>query len=75
VLLAGGYEKNLGVGQTIEAELYDPATHTFHGFGCMAMRRAHCSGIEIQHFFSGFPKSVGRPSDKNTEAMEQMMLV
>lgn len=47
VLLAGGYEKNLGVGQTIEAELYDPATHTFHGFGCMAMRRAHCSGIEI----------------------------
>ena len=23
VLLAGGYEKNLGVGQTIEAELYD----------------------------------------------------
>ena len=29
----------------------------------------------IQHFFSGFPKSVGRPSDKNTEAMEQMMLV
>ena len=35
VLLAGGYEKNLGVGQTIEAELYDPATHTFEGFGCL----------------------------------------
>ena len=47
VLLAGGYEKNLGVGQTIEAELYNPATHTFNGFGCMAMKRTHCSGIEI----------------------------
>ncbi len=29
VLLAGGYKENLGVGQTIEAERYDPATHTF----------------------------------------------
>lgn len=24
VLLAGGYEKNLGIGQTFEAEMYDP---------------------------------------------------
>lgn len=47
VLLAGGYEKNLGVGQTIEAELYDPATHTFEGFGCLDRRRAQVSGIEL----------------------------
>jgi AraC-like DNA-binding protein len=46
VLLAGGYEKNLGVGQTIEAELYDPATHTFNGFGCLDRKRVHVSGIE-----------------------------
>ena len=37
VLLAGGYEKNLGVGQTIEAELYDPATHTFEATGITRM--------------------------------------
>lgn len=47
VLLAGGYEKNLGVGQTIEAELYDPATHTFEGFGCLDRRRAHPAGVEL----------------------------
>ena len=33
VLLAGGYQENLGIGQTYEAEMYDPATHTFKGFG------------------------------------------
>ena len=47
VLLAGGYEKNLGVGQTIEAELYDPATHSFEGFGCLDRRRTQVSGIEL----------------------------
>ena len=47
VLLAGGYKENLGVGQTIEAELYDPATHTFEGFGCLDRKRAHVSGIEL----------------------------
>ena len=47
VLLAGGYKENLGVGQTIEAELYDPATHTFEGFGCLDRGRAHVSGIEL----------------------------
>jgi AraC-like DNA-binding protein len=47
VLLAGGYEKNLGVGQTIEAELYDPATHTFEGFGCLDRRRTHASAVEL----------------------------
>ncbi len=47
VLLAGGYEKNLGVGQTIEAELYDPITHTFEGFGCLDRRRAHPTGVEL----------------------------
>ena len=47
VLLAGGYEKNLGVGQTIEAEMYDPASHTFNGFGCLDRKRVHVSGIEM----------------------------
>ena len=47
VLLAGGYEKNLGVGQTIEAELYNPATHTFEGFGCLARKRTHPTAVEL----------------------------
>ena len=47
VLLAGGYKENLGVGQTIEAELYDPATHTFEGFGCLDRRRAHPTAVEL----------------------------
>ncbi len=47
VLLAGGYKENLGVGQTIEAERYDPATHTFEGFGCLDRRRTHVSAVEL----------------------------
>ena len=47
VLLAGGYKENLGVGQTIEAELYDPVTHTFKGFGCLERRRTHASAVEL----------------------------
>lgn len=47
VLLAGGYEKNLGIGQTYEVEMYDPSTHTFDGFGCLNKRRVHGMGIEV----------------------------
>ena len=47
VLLAGGYKENLGVGQTIEAERYDPATHAFEGFGCLDRRRTHVSAVEL----------------------------
>ena len=47
VLLAGGYERNLGIGQTFEVEMYDPATHTFNGFGCLYKRRTHVSGVEL----------------------------
>lgn len=47
VLLAGGYEKNLGIGQTFEMEMYDPETHNFNGFGCLDKRRTHVSGVEL----------------------------
>lgn len=49
VLLAGGYERNLGIGQTFEVEMYDPATHTFDGFGCLDKKRAHSVGIEMDN--------------------------
>ena len=47
VLLAGGYEKNLGIGQTFEVEMYDPETHVFNGFGCLDKKRTHVSGVEL----------------------------
>ena len=45
VLIAGGHEKALGIGQTFPAEIYHPSTHSFEGFGCLDMKRslAHAS--------------------------------
>ena len=47
VLIAGGHEKNLGIGQTFEAEMYYPETHSFVGFGCLDRKRALFQGIEV----------------------------
>lgn len=47
VLIMGGHEKNLGIGQTFEVEMYDPATHTFTGFGCLDQKRVLLSAVEI----------------------------
>lgn len=47
VLIAGGHEKNLGIGQTFEAEMYYPETHSFDGFGCLDRKRALFQGVEL----------------------------
>jgi AraC-like DNA-binding protein len=47
VLLAGGHECNLGIGQTFEAEMYDPVSHTFKGFSCLDTKRTLASAQEI----------------------------
>lgn len=47
VLLAGGHEKDLGIGLIHSAEMYDPVTHTFEGFGCLDTKRAIFGGTEI----------------------------
>ncbi len=47
VLACGGANEPLGIGQTYPAEWYDPATHTFEGFGCMDMKRSNFSATEI----------------------------
>lgn len=39
VLVAGGNEKPLGIGQTFTIELYDPLNHVFEGYGCMEQKR------------------------------------
>lgn len=47
VLLAGGCEQPTGIGQTYTAELYDPQTHTFRGFGNMCQKRVLASALEL----------------------------
>ena len=47
VLIAGGCSEALGIGQTFTAELYDPATHRFEGFGCLDRKRTLASGLEV----------------------------
>lgn len=47
VLIAGGHEKNLGIGQSFEVEMYNQTTHTFEGFGCLDKKRAFAQGIEM----------------------------
>lgn len=49
VLIAGGHEKNLGIGQTFEVEMYYPETHTFDGFNCLDRKRAFSQGVELEN--------------------------
>lgn len=47
VLLAGGFKDNLGIGQSFEVELYDPATHLSKGFGCLDQKRVAGAAVEL----------------------------
>ena len=47
VLIAGSYEKNIGIGQTFETEIYDPTTHTITGFSWLDRKRANAFGMEL----------------------------
>lgn len=47
VMLAGGHKDNLGIGQTYEAEFYDPSTHTFGNHGCIDRKRCLATATEI----------------------------
>ncbi len=49
VLLAGGHERNLGIGQSFELEIYDREHHTFEGFGTLERNRAFAQGIELDN--------------------------
>lgn len=46
VLLGGGAEKPLGIGQTYAIEIYDPATHSFGHYGCLDTKRMYACGVE-----------------------------
>lgn len=45
VIVAGGAEKDLGIGQTFGIEFYDPATHHFEGYGCLDSKRCYAAGL------------------------------
>lgn len=47
VLLAGGYEKALGIGQTFPVERYIAAEHRFEGFSCLDQKRCAAEGVEL----------------------------
>lgn len=47
VIIGGGHEEPLGIGQTFMVERYTPATHTFEGFGCLDRRRTLASGTQL----------------------------
>lgn len=47
VLLAGGHNESLGIGQSFSAEMYDPTCHEFRGFGSLSKKRALASGLEL----------------------------
>lgn len=47
VLVGGGHEKHLGIGQTYPTEVYDPATHSFGDYGCLYTKRALAGAAEI----------------------------
>ena len=47
VMLGGGCEKPIGIGQTYVTETYDPLTHSFNGFCSLQRKRTHASALEI----------------------------
>jgi len=47
VIIGGGHEEPLGIGQTFMVERYAPTTHTFEGFGCLDRRRTLASSIQL----------------------------
>lgn len=49
VLIAGGHEKSLGIGQTFPTEYYNPADHSFEGFGCLDKKRALAQALELDN--------------------------
>ena len=47
VLIGGGHQNELGVGQTYTLEKYQPQTHTFEGFGCLDSKRVLANATQL----------------------------
>lgn len=48
VVIFGGHEKELGIGQTFTVELYDPVEHTFTGYGCLDKKRCFAKALPMK---------------------------
>ncbi len=46
VLIGSGHSEPLGIGHIFSVEMYDPARHTFRGFGCLDRKRCFATGLE-----------------------------
>lgn len=49
VLVAGGYEKDFGIGQTWGAEVYDPTTHQFSYLPILDQKRVRCNALTLEN--------------------------
>ena len=47
VILCGGHEQPLGIGQTFTLERYDTERHTFEGYGCLDLKRCFATCLEL----------------------------
>ena len=47
VVVFGGHEKELGIGQTFTLELYDPVEHRFTGYGCLEKKRCFSNTLSM----------------------------
>ena len=69
VLLGGGAEKPLGIGQTHTTEVYDPATHSFDHYGCLDTKRMHANGVETDS--EAIPTCCARPRTMSSSCQAQ----
>ena len=56
IILAGGHEQPLGIGQTFTLETYNPKTRQLIGYGCLDRKRCFATGLEMDSgkvFISG----------------------
>lgn len=49
VLLFGGHERELGIGQTFTIERYDAAAHNFIGHGCLEKKRCFSNTLPLSN--------------------------
>lgn len=47
MIVAGGHEQPLGIGQSFPLEIWNPATQAFEGYGCLAQKRCFAQGLEM----------------------------
>ena len=47
VMLGGGHEKDLGIGQIFSVEMYHPRSHRFEGYGCLDNKRCFADAVEL----------------------------